>query len=164
MTELQIETNRRKRFVRRCYKKSPLWVIEYVRERYQYYEPAMLIDDLRIRYKRKNKFEKHTRWPEDFRSCQIRKYVTRMESSDRESVEYHKACIMISRLNEAHIKRKDIYLTIRINNQSIRYGFKWNSTEKFIKHVASLNLVSSTFEEFENKLEDLYKQLGAFGK
>jgi hypothetical protein len=164
MTPEQVDTNKRKRFIRRCYKKSPLWAVELAKTVYPNYNASMLENDLRIKYRRKKKHEKFKRLPEDFRSCQIKKYIGMMESSEVESKEYHRACIMISRLTEAHNKRKDIYLTICIGREKVRYGFHWSSSEKFIKAVADLASECTSFEDFENRKDSLIRSMSSSGR
>ncbi|PYF68417.1 hypothetical protein [Pedobacter nutrimenti] len=151
-----IALNRRKRFVRRIWKKTPLFAMSFIKERYKDYTEDQLLSDLLInkKYKKRPKFKKR---PSSFglRVSQIQKLAGLLRFSDVLEVERNTICNKIVGYENSLKHKLPILLTVRYDNETMVYQFPWNETETKIKTFVSLTKKFSSFKEldegFKNK-------------
>jgi len=150
-----IALNRRKKFVRRTWKKTPLFAISLIRKRYKDYTEDLLIKDLTINKKNRKK-EKFKRRPSSFglRISQIQKLSSSLKFSDLTESERNTICNKIAGFANGLKLKKPICLTVRYNGETLEYKFLWNETEFKIKSFVALTKTCSSFEELDKSWND----------
>lgn len=148
-----IETNRRKKFVRRTVKSAPLFALSLIRERYPDYVESMIRTDLKLskRYKRREKFVKR---PSDMglRICQIQKLSWRLQYTDPQSKEYNRYCNQIAGYMNGLKTKSPIIIEVKYNNIKMDYFFPWNATENKIKSFVAMANKLTSFDELNQHL------------
>ncbi|MEJ6982435.1 hypothetical protein WG906_18360 [Pedobacter sp. P351] len=151
----QVRVNRRKRFVRRIYNRTPLFAIQYIRERYPDYRHEDLAFDLLLKKKPGSSFKSKPS-KNDFRSSQLQKLKDLIKYEDPQSLIYHKACTTIALMLQAQKRKECITLTVRLGGELKGYYFKWNTLERVIKSFhAMANQKGMTHERLEELKHEL---------
>jgi len=149
-----IETNRRKKFVRRAVKSAPLFALSLIRERYPDYVESMIAADLKLSkgYKRREKFVKR---PSDMglRICQIQKLSWKLRYTDPQSKEYNRYCNQIAGYMNGLKTKSPIIIEVNYNKVKMEYTFPWNATENKIKSFVALANKLTSFEELNQELD-----------
>lgn len=146
-----IVDNRRKRFVRRVWKKYPLFALQLIKERYVDYSEELLIKDLYVQSK-KNKKEKFKKNIASFglRISQIQKLSWLLKSSDTSEKERNTICNKIAGYMNGLKLKAPIVLTVNYSGILKEYNFKWNDTESRIKTFLQLTKEHKTFEALDS--------------
>lgn len=148
-----IETNRRKKFVRRTVKSAPLFALSLIRERYPDYVESMIAADLKLGkgYKRRDKLVKR---PSDMglRICQIRKLNSKLGYADPESKEYNTYCNQIAGYMNGLKTKSPIIIEVKYNKIKMEYAFAWNATESKVKSFVALANKLTSFEDLDQEL------------
>eukprot|EP01012_Entosiphon_sulcatum_P015538 TRINITY_DN20491_c0_g1_i1.p1 TRINITY_DN20491_c0_g1~~TRINITY_DN20491_c0_g1_i1.p1 ORF type:complete len:237 (-),score=29.62 TRINITY_DN20491_c0_g1_i1:658-1368(-) len=142
--------NRRKRFVRRVWKKYPLFAIELIKERYFDYTEDLLIPDLTIskRATKKVKFKKNIS-SFGLRISQIQKLAGLLKFKDTSEQERNTICNKIVGYSNALKLKTPILLTVRYAGEAREYSFKWNETEDKIKTFVALTKTNQSFSALD---------------
>ena len=142
-------------FVRRIFKKTPLFAIQYIRERYPFYKESDLIDDLKRRVS-KQTFKPVKAAKENFRISQLRKWKEVLKYESPNSNTYHKACTTIALMSQALIRKEKITLTVKLEGKTVQYYFQWNTLERVIKQFHKIanqpGMIHSKLEELKADL------------
>ena len=146
---------RRKLFVRRIFKKTPLFAIQFIRERYPFYKESDLIDDLKRRVSKQTVKPVKTA-KENFRTSQLRKWKEVLKYENPDSSTYHKACTTIALMSQALIRKERITLTVKLEGKAVQYYFHWNTLERVIKQFHKIanqpGMIHSKLEEIKADL------------
>lgn len=147
---ISMANNRRKRFVRRIYKKHPLFALEFIRERYPFYTNHDLDIDLKVKVSRVKKIKK-TKFTSQFglRASQIFKLSTKLKFKDLSEKERHKICNQIVGYQNGLKLKTPILLGVKYNSEVREYNFPWNETESKIKQFVMISKRCVSFEELD---------------
>lgn len=149
---VSMANNRRKRFVRRIYRKHPLFALEFIRERYPLYSENDLSSDL-LRATSRAKKMKRVKSPSQFglRVSQIFKLTTQLKFKDVSELERNTICNKIVGYQNGLKLKAPILLRVKYKGERREYNFAWNETENKIKQFVSLSNKCVNFEELDNE-------------
>jgi hypothetical protein len=151
----------RKNFVRRIYRRNPLFALEEIRTRYADYVEEQLTLDLQI--KKKIAKPKKQKPVLDLRRCQLEKLAAELRHEDLPPVEYNTICNRIVLLQNAHDLRLAIPLTVKLQGETLVYDFNWKTRERVVKDFAALaNTNGITHETLKKRYTEIIQSRNSF--
>jgi hypothetical protein len=144
----------RKNFVRRVFKKNPLFAVEEIQTRYPEYNERMLYYDLKRKKAKSNR--KKSKPIVDLRRCQLEKLARKLSLEDLSEQDYQSTCFRIVMLQNAHDLRLPIPLTVTLNKKTLVYSFNWRTRERVVKSFVDLaNTQGMTHEQLEKRYQEI---------
>lgn len=149
----KVSNKARKRYVRQCYKRTPLFAVQMVQEKFGVaYDHDWMQKDLVL--KRKVKFSK-TKQKRDFRWLQMEKIVQKFSFVDIDSSEYNRLVHQFCNYLESWKKKECIKLWFPKKEGTICVGLYWKTSEREVKEIARIAAESKNQEEFDQAIDML---------